>query len=484
VGLAIYSAPVPDRAAPTGLVTLDRGLALHTEQRSFVRVHGALVASVIVVFVISLAAFALSPNRQLTDSYYSMLLSEEIYRHHDVYLDAYFRPPLDPTKYPGITSGEYPYMIEQEWGHLFYFYPPGSSILSVPFVAVLNFYGFSPVGPNDEYDPNGELAIQGRIAAVLMAAFTACVFLMANLLTASRGWSYVIAFGTAFGTQIWSTASRVLWSHTWGVLLLGLAILYLVGGEQRRWRVNPVILATLMVWTFFVRPTNAIAYAAVSVYVVLRLRSILVGYLVTSLAWMGTLVLYSEFYFGEILPAQYRQAGGFELNVADQLWALAGLLVSPSRGVLIFSPVLLVVCLWLLRYWRWLPSRGLVLVAVSVCGLQVLLLTSWKVWWGGFAFGPRLLTDVVPWLSLLATAAVVAWRRAGLSASAGRARIRGSELVLAGVLLGLSVWIHWRGANSIATAWWNVSPVSLDVAPGRVWDWSQPQFLATQLPGP
>jgi hypothetical protein len=69
-----------------------------------------------------------------------------------------------------------------------------------------------------------------------------------------------------------------------------------------------------------------------------------------------------------------------------------------------------------------------------------------------------------------------------LSASAGRARIRGSELVLAGVLLGLSVWIHWRGANSIATAWWNVSPVSLDVAPGRVWDWSQPQFLATQLP--
>ncbi len=206
-----------------------------------------------------------------------MLLSEEIYRHHDFYLDAYFKPPLDHAKYPSIADGEYPYMIERDQGHLFYFYPPGSSILSVPFLAVLNRFGFSPVGADQQYDQNGELAIEGRIAAVLMAAFTACVFLTANLLSGSLGWSFVIAFGTALGTQIWSTASRVLWSHTWGVLLLGLAILYLVGGEQRRWRVNPVILATLMAWTFLVRPTNAIAYAVVSIYVVLRLRSILRG---------------------------------------------------------------------------------------------------------------------------------------------------------------------------------------------------------------
>jgi hypothetical protein len=315
-----------------------------------------------------------------------------------------------------------------------------------------------------------------------MAAFTTCVFLTAYLMCGSLIWSYVIAFGTALGTQIWSTASRVLWSHTWGVLLLGLAILYLVGGEQRRWRVNPMILATLMAWTFFVRPTNAIAYAVVSAYVVLRLRSILAGYLAASPVWMIVYVFYSERLFGTILPADYRQGGGFQVNVAVQLQALAGLLASPSRGVLVFCPVLLILVFWLVRYRRLLPSRGLVLAAVSICGLQLLLLSSWKEWWGGFAYGPRLLTDLVPWLALLAMAAVAAWTRAGTNSSISHVRTRGVELVVAGVLLGLSVCIQWRGANAFATAWWNVYPLSLDVAPQRVWDWSQPQFLATQVP--
>jgi len=443
-----------------------------------------LVLQLVLVFAVSLAAFALSPNRQLTDSHYTMLLSEELYRHHDFYLDAYFTPPLDTAIYPGIPPGDaYPYMIERVQGHLYYFYPPGSSILSVPFVAVMNHFGLSSVGPGQKYDQVGELAIQGRVAAVLMAAFTVCVFLTALFQTGSPGWSYVIAFGTALGTQIWSTASRVVWSHTWGVLLLGLAILYLVGGEQRRWRINPVVLATLMVWTFFVRPTNAIACLVVSVYVLLRLRSILVGYLATSLIWLGAFVAYSEYHFGRLLPRQYLQGGGFELNVADQLQGLAGLLASPSRGILVFSPVLIVVIVWLVRHRRFVPSPALVTLAVAACALQLLLVSSWKIWWGGFAYGPRLLTDLVPWLALLATAAAVAWMRVGAGGHAAHPRgVRGAELAVAGVLLGLSVWINWRGANSFATAWWNVLPVGLDVAPGRVWDWSQPQFLATRIP--
>jgi hypothetical protein len=443
-----------------------------------------IALQLVLVFGVSLAAFGFSPNRQLTDAHYSMLLSEEIYRHRDLYLDAYFTLPLDRAKYPGIAPGDtYPYMIERDEGHLYYFYPPGSSILSVPFVAVMNHFGLSPVGPNQQYDQNGELAIQGRLAAVLMAAFTVCVFVTALLLTGSPGWSYVVAFGTALGTQIWSTASRVVWSHTWGVLLLSLAILYLVGGEQRRWRVNPVILATLMVWTFFVRPTNAIACLVVSAYVLLRLRPILLGYVITSLIWLGGFVVYSESNFGRLVPAQYQQVGGFELTPSGWLEALAGLLVSPSRGILVFSPVLIVVVVWAVRHRRLLPSPWLVGVAVAACALQLVLVASWKVWWGGFAYGPRLLTDLVPWLALLAMAAVVAWTRAGAGSRPGNRRgVRGAELAVAGVLLGLSVWINWRGANAIATAWWNVLPVGIDVAPGRLWDWSNPQFLATRVP--
>jgi hypothetical protein len=464
-------------------LTVERPPELQRDQGGFVRDNGVLLVSIFIVFIVSFAAFWASPNRQLADSHYSMLLSEEIYRHHDFYLDAYFKPPLDPAKYPGVAFGDLPYMIERDQGHLYYFYPAGSSILSVPFVAVLIHYGFSAIGPDQLYDQNGELAIEGRIASVLMAAFSVSVFLTAFLLTSSLGWSFAVALGTALGTQVWSTASRVLWSHTWGVFILGLAILYLVGGEQRRWRVNPVILATLMVWTFLVRPTNAVSYVAVSVYVLLRLRPIVVGYVATSVAWLAAFVLYSEYHFGQIVPAQYLQGGGFELNPPGWVVALVGLLASPSRGLLVFSPVLILILVWLVRYRRLLPVRALVGLAIAACALQLLLVASWHVWWGGFAYGPRLLTDLVPWLALLATAGVEAWRRAGSFEGWHQGRVRGAELLVASLLLGLSVWIHWRGANSFATAWWNVVPVSVDNDPSRVWDWRNPQFLATREPG-
>jgi hypothetical protein len=275
----------------------------------------------------------------------------------------------------------------------------------------------------------------------------------------------------------------VVWSHTWGVLLLSLAILYLVGGEQRRWRVHPVILASLMAWTFFVRPTFAISCAVVAIYVLLRLRSIFIGYIVTSLIWLGAFVIYSEYLFGRFLPVQYLRGSGFAFSTSGSLGALAGLLVSPSRGMLIFSPVLIVVILWLVRYRRLLPLSGLIFAGIAVCALHLLLVSAWKYWWGGYGYGPRLMTDVVPWLALLAIAAAVGRMRAQASWSATGGRVAyGAELLAAGALLGLSVLINWRGANSFDTAQWNVSPVSLEVDPNRVWDWTQPQFLAGLVP--
>jgi hypothetical protein len=437
------------------------------------------------VFIILLAIFLLSPNRQLADSNYAMLLSEEIYRHGDFYLDRYMKPPLDPAKYPGMAGGDYPYMIEPIKGHLYYFYPPGSSILSVPYVAVANRFGVSAVGPGEQYDVGGEMAIQSGLAALLMAAFGACVFITAHLVTGSFAWSYVVAGGTALGTQVWSTASRVVWSHTWGILLLSLAILYLVGQQRQRWRINPIVLASLLIWTYFVRPTDAISYALVSVYVAVKLRSLLLPYVVTSLVWVGLFVLYSEYYFGRLLPTQYVLSSGFELNPPLMLQTLAGLLLSPSRGVLVFSPVLLVVAFWAARYRRFLPFPGLFVLGAAACVLQLVLVSSWKIWWGGHSFGPRLLADVVPWLALLAIAAVSAWRCASARDAAAPGQVlvaRYAELAVAGALLALSVWINGRGAISIDTAWWNDRPVPVDVQPDRVWDWRQPQFLAGPPP--
>jgi hypothetical protein len=87
-------------------------------------------------------------------------------------------------------------------------------------------------------------------------------------------------------------------------------------------------------------------------------------------------------------------------------------------------------------------------------------------WTGGWSYGPRFLADVAP--------LVVWFLPAAFEAAARR---RSTVLVcLATVLVVLSVAIQARGAFEQSTATWNWSPRYLD--PARIWDWSDPQFLA------
>src|SRR5205085_3150431 len=139
----------------------------------------------------------------------------------------------------------YPYQLEVAQGKLIYGYPVGSSVLSIPFVAVMNAIGVSAQTLEGAYDEDGEDYIQATLAALLMAILTV-VFFRTALLVVPFSWSITLALGAAFSTQIWSTASRVLWSHTWEILLLGIVTYLLIAQEEHRIQERPVLLATLL----------------------------------------------------------------------------------------------------------------------------------------------------------------------------------------------------------------------------------------------
>ena len=46
-----------------------------------------------------------------------------------------------------------------------------------------------------------------------------------------------------------------------------------------------------------------------------------------------------------------------------------------------------------------------------------------------------------------------------------------------GLSVALSVLVHGRGALSPSGYAWNGSPVDVDRAPARLWDWRDPPFL-------
>lgn len=106
-------------------------------------------------------------------------------------------------------------------------------------------------------------------------------------------------------------------------------------------------------------------------------------------------------------------------------------------------------------------------VLVTCIGFWVVVSSSGKPWWGGTAYGPRFLADLLPLLVLLALPAV-AWIAAK--------PLRSFAPTAVGLLVAWSVLVNAEGAVSAPAACWIGD--GLANRPGHVWDWSDPQFAA------
>ncbi|MEP6635767.1 MAG: hypothetical protein ABJB97_03510 [Acidobacteriota bacterium] len=422
----------------------------------------------VAIFAFTLLVFMISHVHQVADSAYSMMLSQSLLDHRSFTLDHY---PLPDA-----------YQIESVNGHRYYRFPPGTPVLSVPIVGVLNLLGVSAVNSDGTYNPRGEMMIEAGLAALLMATLTT-IFYYTALLLLPPGWSALVALGGALGTQVYSTASRALWSDTWGIFLLGIVVFLMLAHEVGKRRLNPFVLASLLAWTYFVRPTFAVAIAAISIYILLFHRPFVIRFAATGAVWLAAFVIYSWVHFGQLLPSYYR-ANRLQFNV---FWtALAGNLISPARGVLIYVPILFFVAYLLLRYRDFLTHMRLVWLALSIIAAHLIGVSGFPHWWGGHSFGPRFTTGLVPWfvlLGILGIKAMLRWRSEQKEKSLPLTGWR-IQLALGGTLLVLSAVINTLGATSHATWLWNVRPRGVDEHPERLWDWRQPQFLAGYLPYP
>lgn len=411
-----------------------------------------------------------SPVRQFGDSFYSLLLSESLLTHGSFRLDPFFEPPLEPHRYPGTGGGdELPYQIAAHGDHLYYGFPPGSSLLSIPAVAIGRLAGYSTIAVDGTYDVEAEKKLQKRLAALLSAVTVAILFTAARRRLSWRA-SLLTATAAALATPIWSSASRALWSHTWLLVLMALVVAELLRRDPGAQPLRAVPLGTLLGLAYWVRPTAAVPILMVTLWVAMRQRRRLPALLATMALWFGLLVAWSLSYFGTPLPPYFSatRLDGSHLGVA-----LAGNLISPARGVLVYCPVLFFVGWLLVRYRRQIRRPDLAALGCGVVTLHWLTISAYSHWWGGYSYGPRLMTDLVPWLTLLAVLGLQARDRT-IAASGRRRRIESS---LGAVLLLASFGMHAVGGLLKASGDWNVYPVDVDRRPQRLWDWSDPQFL-------
>lgn len=439
------------------------------------------------------AIFFFSPVSQISDSRYSMLLAEHLLLEQRFELDPYFWPRVDSRDYPQVMPGQVLPRHVQPGGlkpkrrgpprqaPLYYVYPHGTSVLTVPAVAILRVFGVSTIAPDGRYDAKGEAFLQQFCAAFLMAVAGVVFYLTARLLLPWR-WSLLVAVIGSFGSNVWSTASRAMWSHTWDVLLLALVLFLLLRAEVGRGALRPVLLATLLSWGFFVRPTAAFYIAPLALYVIVRHFRQAFWLVGTGGAWLLLFLASNRHHFGRWLHPYYTRGNGLDFD--NLFLGLASNLVAPSRGLLVYSSVMLFVLYLLIAYRRYLPHRGLLATTGGVFVIHLVSVSCAGHWWSR-GYGQRFLTDLVPifvlWAVLGAAAALAARRDPDLAArpSPRRGRLEATALTVTALA---SLLIHGAGAISDAGRDWNNVPKQIQHDPMRVFSWQNPQWLCALFP--
>src|SRR5262249_16466302 len=189
----------------------------------------------------------------------------------------------------------------------------------------------------------------------------------------------------AFATPAWSTASRALWQHGPSMLMLSVTLYLLLTADRKPWRA--AIAAVPVACAYLLRPNNALVVVIVMLSVANHYRRYLAAYLLCMLPFAVAFVAFNESIYPRPLPSYFSRRPPMPRLPHDfipMMQAAAGAIVSPSRGLLIYTPFLLF-SIWGMRQARkngWLrPLAGYLIVIVA--GYWLLIAVYYETWWGG-----------------------------------------------------------------------------------------------------
>ncbi len=318
------------------------------------------------------------------------LLPVSILQRGDFLLDEYRDFFFSAFRSPG-------FIFERD-GHLISRSPVVAAILAIPFYGVPLGSGWLIHPTQDWLTFPPSAFFVGKIASIVLSALAALAFFFCARELTSRKLSVGLTLVFAFGTSVWSTNSQGLWQHTPSVLFQLLGIWFILRGHRAGAQaVAPGAFFFSM--ATIARPNNIIPAGLFTIYVVLVYRSTLVKWILWAIPPALCFFIYNAIYNGSPLVWGY-QEGVTQYVTLPQIQAFAGLILSPSRGLLIYSPffIFAVVGAWMARLEKQRLFYGAVTASAVLGFLLLCMYTGWDAGWG---YGTRYMTDLLPYLTLL-----------------------------------------------------------------------------------
>ncbi len=425
-----------------------------------------VLLSALLVFLITFIVYVNSRVNANPDSEWTVFTAHSLLHEGNFSLNEFEQSKKRVSEYSLTLHGD----------RIYNYFPIGSTLFALPVVALYEqvpsfFISMVPGFERFQKRAKTPSVLQVRkqlehfTASVISALFVAILFVWAKM-QLPLSFALMVTAVVAFGTSTWSVASQSMWQHAPSMLCLSLSLSFFLAAKRNA--SYAAYASVPLALSFFVRPTNAITILCFTVYMFYAYRAFFVRYLLFALPFVVAFFWHSYGVYEAFLPPYYAPSRVGEGS--SFLEAFAANIMSPARGLLVYSPFFIFSFLAFLNLAKSKLLSPITLTLGMIILLHLLCVSSFPRWWAGHSFGPRLMTDMLPYLSFMLIDYFSLLKDKPL-------RFLAPRLGFFILLAVFSIGVHYQGAQNWEVHLWNSKPVDVDQHIHRIWDWHDPPFL-------
>ena len=249
-------------------------------------------------------------------------------------------------------------------------------------------------------------------AAFLTSVSVFIIFLTIYSLFGSVVYSFFGALAYGFATMVYSTAAQGNWQHAPSLLLISLSFYLFFFFLTSKRQSLLILISLLLAFATLIRVINAVFFIAI-ISALLFYKPYKKFIIYPFIIFFLLLFIWQGITSAMGIPGGYnseivRSLQSF--NIFYTLQVIISLLISPNVGLLIFCPLCILSFLGIYKVLHAVLKNNekqlqpfFIFLLTSVASFFLILFFNsfWWAWEGGYSWGPRLLTEAVPFFIYL-----------------------------------------------------------------------------------